>query len=57
MKFNQAQKLYIQRLLKKEREKIVKMIESKMINKQIITMDESGYNMALDDIIKEIKKL
>lgn len=51
----------IKKMIKKDREEakaeIIKMVEDKMINKQVLTMDEAGYNMALDDIIKELKKL
>lgn len=41
--------------LDRQKEEIIKRVESKMINKQVMSLDEFGYNTALDEVIKEIK--
>jgi len=47
---------FIEEALKAQRLAFIKMIEKKMINKQVISMDEAIYNMALDEAIKELKE-
>jgi len=46
---------FIEQELEAQRLAFIKMVENKMINKQVISLDEAGYNMALEDLLKEIK--
>jgi hypothetical protein len=46
---------FIDKTLKAQRQSFIELVEGKMINKQVISLDEAGYNMALDDLLKEIK--
>jgi hypothetical protein len=43
--------------LKAQRQKFIELVESKMINKQVISLDEFGYNEALEDLLKKLKEL